>query len=74
MKTQVRKNILTNLWEVQAKESIKDKWQKVAECASREEAEKRANSLANSKSGKLPKPKKKTSQKGSKTAKGAKSK
>lgn len=72
MKTQVRKNILTNKWEVQAKENAKDRWQKVAEYATQEEAKKRADALLKSKSGKLPKSQKKNAQGAKKTAKKSK--
>lgn len=69
MKTQVRKNILTNKWEVQAKENAKDRWQKIAEYATQEEAKKRAETLLKGKSGKLPKAQKKSTQSAKKTAK-----
>ena len=74
MKTQVRKNILSNKWEVQVKETLNAKWQKVGEFASKEEAEKSALTLANSTSGKLHKSAKKNAQGSKKTAKKSKSK
>lgn len=72
MKTQVRKNILTNKWEVQAKENANERWQKIAEYATKEEAKKRAETLLKGKSDELPKTQKKSTQSAKKTAKKSK--
>lgn len=60
---QVRRNILTGRYEVQAKEKENAKWQKVTDFATKEEAEKFAATPAKNVGDKQPKPKKKRAKK-----------
>ena len=72
MKVQVRKNVLTHLWEVQGKDAATARWCKLAEFDTKEKADKYALSCANSKGNKTIATAKKTQQKTKKAAKNGK--
>lgn len=68
MKTQVRKNILTHMYNVQVQDTP-NSWRSVESYDTKEEAEERAFAIANGDAIKSVKPKEKSAQNAKKTAK-----